>query len=98
MKIILEEDLKNYLHEHKHHTLSLQLIHSDYNGSNLHVHQPNIHYSQPSNLDQFDEYLVDDFKVYVEKHIQAQEDTLKFTHQKLIGAHFCSVEGLKLNL
>ncbi|MCK8060046.1 MULTISPECIES: hypothetical protein [unclassified Fusibacter] len=98
MKVLIQDELKSYMHEHNHNIISLRLIHSDYNGSNIHEYRPSINYHEPADMDDFDEYDVDEFKVFVDKHVTPTNDTIEFTHDKLMGINFCNVEGVNLTM
>ena len=96
MKILIQNDLKTYLDEHKHDTISLKLVHHDLSTGNIYTKVPEIKYHAPHDLDEFDDYDVDGIKIYVAKDIKAYDDTLEFVHEKLLGVHACHVKGLNL--
>lgn len=97
MKIIMKSDVKDYLHSHNHNDIMLKLLHTDCCTGNVYSRNPNISYHVPKNMDSFNLYEIDDFKVYIAKDVEAYDDTLEFVHEKLMGKHACHVKGLKLD-
>ncbi len=96
MKILIQDELKAYLAEHEHDTITLKLVHNDLSTGNIYTKKPEIRYSPPHDLAEFDNYQVDSLNIYIAKDILAYEDTLEFVHEKLFGIHACHVKGLNL--
>lgn len=97
MKIIINSELKEYLHSHEHNDIMLKLIHTDGSTGNVKSRNPEINYHIPKDMDNYNMYEIDDFKVYIAKDVEAYDDTLEFVHEKLMGKHACHVKGLKLD-
>ena len=97
MKIILDDSVKSYLKEHHHHDMTLKLQISDCCTGNINSKRPDISFKEPKHLENFDEYDIDEFRVFVQKDIDAYDDTLTFTDSKLIFRHAPNVIGLNLD-
>lgn len=97
MKVIMNEDVKEYLKTHHHGEIVLKLLHTDGSTGNVYSRNPSISYHKPEKMDDFDVYEIDEFKVFIEKDVEAYDDTLEFVHEKLMGKNSCHVKGLKLD-
>lgn len=97
MKVTIQKELSDYMHEHNHNTISLRLIHDDLANGNLYSNHPRIRWSQPKHTERYDKIEVDDFTIYVEKDIKTNNDSLEFIDEQLFGIHRCHVRGLNLD-
>jgi len=97
MKVTIQKELSEYMHEHHRDTISLRLIHDDLSNGNINSNHPRIRWSEPKHTERFDRIEVDDITVYVEKDIKTNNDSLEFIHEKLLGVHRCHVRGLNLD-
>lgn len=97
MKVTIQKELSDYMHSHHHDTISLRLIHDDLANGNINSNHPRIRWSVPKHTERFDKIEVDDFKIYVEKDLKTNNDSLEFIHEKLFGVHRCHVRGLNLD-
>lgn len=94
MKVQLEDQLVNYMHDHHHDILTLKLIHDTYGGTDVFTTHPSIRYKKPRHVEDFTTYHVDDITVYVSNEIKAKDETIKFIDEKMLGIHRCHVVGL----
>lgn len=97
LNIILREDLKEYLAKHHRNDLSLSLVHNDYSTGNVYTAQPRIKFRPPRDERNYDSYMVDGVRVYVEKDIEAIDNTIEFVEESFLGVHRCHVRGIKLD-
>ncbi|MBN2260626.1 MAG: hypothetical protein JW702_08770 [Clostridiales bacterium] len=97
MIVTVEKNLMDYLHEHHHDIIKLELIHEDYSLGNIYSKMPHISYHKPPNPEYYDKYTVDDITVYVEKGISAKNDQLDFIFEKMLGKRACHVHGIVLD-
>lgn len=99
MKVMLGDYLENYLHEHHHNTITLELslqneTHPDeFVLSKPRAAEPRMIFNRPTNETNFDKYLVDDITVYVAKNIKAENDVLEIIDQRVKGMDTCHVNG-----
>jgi hypothetical protein len=99
MKISLGHHLQDYLHDHHHQTISLELslkcaphVGEQFQ-SKEEIPEPRIVFSQPINLTGYDKYQVKDITVYVAHNIRAKKDELIIMDQVVDGIDTCHVEG-----
>lgn len=97
MKVVLEPKLVDYMHNHHHQELSLQLIHDGYSGYDIHSQHPRIRYHKPRHIEDYNIFLVDDITIYVQKGVKATEEILTFVDEKMFGIHRCHVTGLAMD-
>lgn len=101
MRVMIENTLEKYMHEHHYDAICLELVTDELNPTghrtrqtNTKFRHPSVHYAKPRHLENFDEYLVDDINVYVQKNIQCDNDTLVFVKDKYTGSKKCTVKGI----
>ena len=97
MKVTIQNELSEYMHNHHHDTISLQLIHDGYSNGNIYFKHPRIRLHVPRRIQNYEEFHVGDITVFVEKHVIAKKNQLEFVHEKLFGIHRCHVNGLNLD-
>jgi hypothetical protein len=97
MNITLHDDLKVYLKEKAHDTITLKLIHSDYSSSNTESKTPEVTYHPPKNVEDFDVFTVDDISVFIDKTAKSNDDHLEFVLENLFGIRACHAKGLDLD-
>lgn len=97
LNVVLQDDLKAYLRENHHHEISLRLIHNDYTNGSIYTEIPRIRFKAPRDIEHFDSYTVDGVMVFVDKEVKANEDTIEFFEESLLGVHRCHVKGIKLD-
>lgn len=97
VKVTIQKELSDYMHAHHHNTISLRLIHDDIGVGNMNSIHPRIRYKVPKHTERFDKFVVEDFDIYVEKGIEAKEETIEFIHEKMFGVHRCHVRGINLD-
>lgn len=97
MNITLHDDLKAYLKEKVHDTLTLKLTHNDYSSMNTESKTPEVTYHPPHNTDDFNVFTVDDITLYIDKTAKLSGDHLEFVLESLLGIHACHVKGLDLD-
>lgn len=56
--------------------------------------QPSVKVGKPVDLDDYDEYKVDDLSVYVRCDVQAKDDELVIKHSKILWNEKLVVEGM----
>lgn len=99
MKVTLGNYLEEYLHEHHHNTISLELAlkNEPHVGemilSTPRMPEPRMIFSKPVNESHFNKYSVDDITIYVAKNIEAEEDELEIIDLKVDGMDTCHVRG-----
>ncbi len=97
LNIVLQDDLKTYLKQHHHTEISLRLIHNDYTTGNVYTEVPRIRFKEPRDIENFDAYTVDDVQVFVDKEVKANDDTIEFFEESMLGIHRCHVKGVRLD-
>ena len=97
LNVVLQDDLKDYLNEHHKSEISLRLIHNDYSTGNINTELPRIRFKAPDDIENFDSYTVDGIRVFVDKEVQADGDTIEFYDESLLGIHRCHVKGVRLD-
>lgn len=97
MIITLHDDLKAYLKEKAHDTITLKLIHTDYSSANTESKIPEITFIPPKDSEAFNVFNVDDITLYIEKTAKSDTDQLEFVLESLLGVHACHVKGLNLD-
>ena len=97
LNVVLREDVKEYLKQHHHNDISLRLMHNDYSTGNVYTRSPRIRFKAPRDEQNFDSYMVDGVRVFVEKEIEAYDDTIEFVEETFLGIHRCHVKGVKLD-
>ena len=103
MKVRLGNHLEDYLHEHHHHTISLELITApiQHQGekflSKPRMPEPRIVFNEPMDITRYDKYLIDDITVYVSRKIKAINDEIVIMDQVVDGMDTCYVDGWKRN-
>lgn len=96
MKVRLDKNLLDYMHEEQKTNLMLKLEHDDFSGYNANAKHPRITYHRPKHTKGYDAFTVDDITVYIEKGIQPQNDELLFVDEKFMGIHRCQVLGMQV--
>lgn len=94
MKVKLDDNLINYMHDHHKHTLTLKLVHDDYSGYDIFSKHPKVSYHQPRHPENYNTFTANDITLYVEKGIRAKEEELLFKDEKVFGTHHCKVSGI----
>lgn len=97
MKVTIQKELSDYMHEHKLNTISLRLIHDDLSNGNYYSNHPRIRWHEPKHMERYDKILVDGFSIYLEKDLHVKNDSIEFIHEKMLGIHRCHVRGLDLD-
>ena len=97
LNVVLQENLKDYLKEHHHNEISLRLVHNDYTTGNVYTEVPRIRFKAPHDIENFDSYVVDGVRVFVDKDVQANGDTIEFFEESMLGIHRCHVKGIRLD-
>lgn len=100
MRVVIEDELKEYMQKHNHDSISLQLSNRRMRNANALTTKrirPRIKYHQPKNVESFDKYNVDDIAVYVDKNLKTKDDTIKFVAEKTLGIKRCHVQGLDVS-
>jgi len=97
LNIVLQDDLKDYLRQHHHNEISLRLVHNDYATGNVYTEVPRIRFKAPHDIDNFDAYTVDDVRIFVDKDVKANEETIEFYDESMLGIHRCHVKGVRLD-
>lgn len=101
MKVRLGQHLENYLHEHDHHTISLELMTTptEHLGERFllkpRMPEPRIIFNRPTDTTMYDKYLIDDITVFVSQKIEAINDELVIMDQVVDGKDTCYVDGWK---
>jgi len=99
MKVSLGNNLEEYLHEHHHNTISLELSLecAPHDGEQFlneaSMPEPRIVFSKPINITGYDKFKVHDITVYVERNIKADNNNLIIMDQVVAGTDTCHVEG-----
>ncbi len=99
MKVMLGNHLEEYLHQHHHNTISLELTMNDTrrNSERLTVQsrmpEPRVIFTKPTNETGYTKYLVDDITVYVAKNIKAENNEIEIMDQMVEGVDTCHVRG-----
>ena len=60
--------------------------------------EPKVSFGKPKSIQNFDEYIIDDVSVYIEKIIEPKGKELKIKFHKILGVKYLSVDGVKLRL
>ena len=60
------------------------------------IAEPVVNFGDPKLIQQFDEYFIDDIKIYVNKYIQPRNDELTIKLDKFLGIKNISVSGVKI--
>lgn len=98
MKVHLDKNLVDYMHDHHRNALTLSMMtdaHTIYTyGITKH---PVINYKKPKNMELYDAYQVGDITVYVEKNVKTVNDELEFIDKKMWRFHRCQVRGIEYN-
>jgi hypothetical protein len=97
LNVVLQDNLKTYLKQHHHDEVSLRIIRTNFTIGDVDSLEPHVYLEAPQNLEDYDTYLVDGVKVYVEKKIEAYDDTIELFEDKFLGVHRCHVFGVKLD-
>lgn len=97
LNVVLQDSLKSYLKQHHHDEVSLRIIRTNFTIGDVDSLEPHVYLEAPQNLEDYDTYLVDGVKVYVEKKIEAYDDTIELFEDKVLGVHRCHVFGVKLD-
>ena len=97
LNVILREDLKEYLAKHHRNDISVSLVHNDYSTCILYTTQPRINFRPTRDERNYDSYLIDGVRVFVEKEIEAIDNTIEFVEETFLGVHRCHVRGVKLD-
>jgi len=97
LNVILQDDLKAYLKQHHHDELALRIVRTNFTIGDNDALEPQVYLETPQNRDDYDTYLIDGIKVYVEKNIEAFDDTIELFEDKFFGVHRCHVFGVKLD-
>lgn len=96
MNVTLDQSLVDYMHKHHRNTISLAFVEEMTNFHNvLFTKYPLIKYKTPKHVERYDEYHVDDIRVYVSKEAETEGAKLEFHDHKRWGHHSCHVDGLK---
>lgn len=100
MKVTLDQNLESFLREQHQDTISLELdMHVGHNNefilSKPTEREPRLLFARPSQLDDYDEYHVDEFTVFVAKEVKADKEMLEIKDQVFNGVHTCFVKGWK---
>lgn len=99
MKVMLGNHLEEYLHEHHHNIVSLELaLKTEPHAGELFMSKPRMPeprmvFSRPINETKFNKYLIDDIVVYVAKNIHAENNELEIMDQVVNGVDTCHVRG-----
>lgn len=93
MKVMVEKPLQDYLVNHNHHTLTVEMK-TDWDIQRTHSH-PHVKYAVPKDQDRFEAFKVDDITVYVERGIQPENDILDIDDKRILGVHRFEVKGIK---
>lgn len=99
MKVKLGHHLEDYLHQHHHNVISLELTmeNTKHVGEKFTTKarnpEPRLVFSQPMDQTGFDRYTVDDITIYVAQNIKAKNDELIIMDQVVDGMDTCHVEG-----
>lgn len=97
LNVVINDELRNYMKEHNHDTISLKVRHNDYSTGNINTLNPKIRLKEPNHKEKYDLYRIDEFKVFVEKDVVAEDETIEFVDEHVLGIHRCHVKGLKLD-
>jgi len=98
MKVQLEKNLLDYMHDHHKHVIALRLLHDYYSGYSANSKYPKIRFKKPRHDDDYEMYTVDDITVYVEKDIPTLDGQITFSDERHLGFHSCHVEGLDIKM
>jgi hypothetical protein len=99
MKVRLGNHLEEYLHQHHHTTISLELSLQPTKHTNEtflaapRMPEPRVIFNKPQNTTGYTKYLVDDITIYVAENIKAKQDELIIMDQVVDGQDTCHVEG-----
>jgi len=99
MKVMLGHHLEEYLHEHHHDTISLELSLqcAPHKGeqflTNGRMPEPRIVFNRPINLTGYEKYRINDITVFVARNIEAKNDKLIIMDQVVDGIDTCHVDG-----
>ena len=97
LNIVLQDGLKTYLKEHHHEEISLSIIRTNFTIGDVESLEPHVYLEAPQNMDDYDLYMIDGVKVYVEKTIKAFDNTIEFFEDMPLGVHRCHVFGVNLD-
>lgn len=97
LNVVLQDNLKDYLRQHHHNDISLRLVHNDYMTGNVYTEIPRIRFKAPHDIENFDSYMVDGVRVFVDKDVRTNDDTIEFFEESMLGIHRCHVKGVKLD-
>lgn len=97
LNVILREEVKEYMRQHHHNEISLNLDNTGYIPGNVYTVTPHIHFEAPKDIENYETYMVDDVKVYVEKDVATFDNTIEFVEESFLGIHRCHVNGVRLD-
>jgi len=96
MKVNLDNQLIDYLHNHHRENLTLTLMTDVHNIYSYGITKyPVINYKKPRNMDLYDTYEFGDITVYIAKNVKAINDELQFVDKKTWRFHRCHVKGIQ---
>lgn len=93
MIVKLEQPLHDYLVNHNHHTLTVEMK-PDWDIQRTHLH-PHVKYSEPKDRERFEAFKVDEITVYVERGIQPENGILDLDDKRILGVHRFDVKGIQ---
>jgi len=99
MKVMLGNHLEEYLHQHHHNTISLELTNREIQQDSERftvqprMPEPRVIFSKPVNETGYTKYLVDDITIYVAENIKAENNEIEIMDQMVDGVDTCHVRG-----
>ena len=97
LNVVLQDDLKATLKQRRHDEISLSIVRTGYTLGDVESLEPHCYLEAPQNVNNYDTYLVDGVKVYVDKNIEAYDGTIELFEDRFLGLRRCHVFGVKLD-
>lgn len=92
MKVVVDQQLHDYMINHEHHVLTVQAKRLSNRQTPM---KTKVRYIAPRDVNRFDAYRLDDITVYVQEGLNVENDILKLSDRHLFGIHKCQVSGIK---
>lgn len=94
MNIIISEQAKTYLKKKNINCLTLNMARTGLCCGS--VSTPTVEYTEPTALNDYDYFLVDNINVYIDRLAKLEVGELKFVFKNLLTLKYIDVEGIKL--
>lgn len=96
LHVVLQDSLKEYMRQHHRNAVAIRLENTGYLHESEFISTPRVHFEAPPDIEHFDTYEIDGVKVYVDKHVEAYDDTIVLNEERRLGLNRCQVDGIKL--